>query len=83
MKYTLSIIAIIVGCLLVIKTEWFVRNFGYIGEAEGSFRSFGGTRTVIKLIGIAAIVIAFLVITGMIQSVLYWIFGPVIGSQKL
>lgn len=82
MKYVLSILAIIVSCLLVIKTEWFVRNFGYIEEAEGSLRSFGGTRLVIKLIGILAIVISFLVITGMMSSVLYWLFGPLVGSQR-
>ena len=68
MKYVVGILMILVGVLLVVKTEWFQQNFGSIAWAEEHMGTSGGSRLMYKLIGIAFIFFGMLVATDMIQS---------------
>jgi hypothetical protein len=56
------------GVLLIMKTEWFVQNFGSIEWAEQHMGTSGGTRMFLKLIGIGIIFIGFLLMTGMFSG---------------
>ncbi len=76
MKYVLGIIFIGVGFLLVWKSQWFVENFGSIQFAENKFASSGGTAFFYKLIGLGAIILAFLLMTGSLSAILLKIFKP-------
>jgi len=71
MGYVFGILIIIVGAFMVIKTEWFVSSFGYSGWAEEKLGG-GGTRTMYKLLGIAAILLS---LTGMLGEVIIKVFG--------
>jgi len=55
-----------VGLHLVIKTEWYLENFGAIDWAEQKFATSGGSRFFYKLIGIIIIMVGFLAMTGML-----------------
>lgn len=81
MKYTVGILAIVVGAILVIKTEWFVQNFGTSSWAEAHLGSSGGTRLLYKLIGIAMIVLSLMGMTGLLGEVILGIFGRLFGIR--
>ena len=68
MRYIIGIIMVLVGVFLILKTEWFIQNFGTNAWAEEHLGSNGGTRLMYKLIGIAFILFGMLAITGLYQG---------------
>lgn len=82
MKYFVGIFAILIGVVLVIKTEWFVQNFGAIQWAEEHMGSSGGSRLMYKLLGIAAILIALMLMTNLLQIILLNVLGPLFGINS-
>lgn len=76
-----GLIGIIVGVILVIKSEWFLANFGRIDWAEIHLGAEGGTRLLYKLIGLTAILVSILIMTGLIEGALLAIFGPLFGRR--
>ena len=79
MKFFIFILAVVIGCFLVIKTEWFIQNFCTSSWAEQHLGTSGGTRLMYKLIGIGIILIAFLWLTGGLGSIILSIFGGLFG----
>lgn len=79
MKFVVGIIAIVVGILLVIKTEPMVQNFGTSAWAEQHMGTSGGTRLLYKLIGLAMIIIAMLGMTGLLGNIIIGTFGRLFG----
>lgn len=77
MRYFIGIIMVLIGVLLVIKTEWFIQNFGNNAWAEEHLGTSGGTRLMYKLIGIAFIFFGFLAITNLHQSFLLGTVGKI------
>ncbi|MFH1207731.1 MAG: hypothetical protein V1668_03945 [Patescibacteria group bacterium] len=75
MKYFLGIIIIGVGFLITWKAEWIMDNFGRVAWAEAHLGTEGGTRLLYKLIGISAIVLSFLYMSGILSSILRAIFS--------
>lgn len=65
-----------VGFLMVSKTEWLMENFGRIGFFEQYLSSEGGSRLGYKLVGVLAIFIGILAITGLSDNLLGWILSP-------
>ena len=70
MKLLLGLLITVGGALLVIKTEWFLQNFGTIDWAEQNLGTNGGSRLAYKLLGIIAIFFGFLLMTGMFNAFL-------------
>jgi hypothetical protein len=68
---------VLIGVLLVLKTEWFVQNFGSNAWAEEKLGTSGGTRLLYKLIGIAFIFFGFLAITNLLNSFLVGTLGKI------
>ncbi|MBD3311132.1 MAG: hypothetical protein GF349_01380 [Candidatus Magasanikbacteria bacterium] len=79
MKYIIGLLGIAVGVILVIKTEWFVQNFGTNAWAEQHLGTSGGTRLMYKLIGIAIILVAMLGVTGLLGPLVLATFGRLFG----
>ena len=75
-RILIGLIITALGTLTVIKTEAIVSQTGLSSWAERHLGSEGGTRLLYKLIGIIAIVIGMLVITGYYGNLLQWAFGP-------
>jgi len=75
MKIFFMILAVVVGAILIIKTEWFLENFGRIAWADEHLGSEGGSRLMYKLIGLAMILVSLLVFTGGVQKIIIGIFG--------
>ncbi|MDZ7798876.1 MAG: hypothetical protein U5L76_04675 [Patescibacteria group bacterium] len=75
MKYFVGIIALIIGSLMLIKTEWFLNWTGRIPWAEEHLSAEGGTRMLIKILGLIVIIGTFLILTGILQGLLGKIFN--------
>jgi len=71
----------IVGVLIVAKTEWMLSNFGRIDWFEQKLGTSGGSRLGYKLVGIAAIFIGLLMATGSIEGFMGWVLSPLIKTM--
>ena len=80
MGYFLTIAGIIIaGAVVVVKAEAIYRFMGPVDWAETHLSTEGGTRLLIKLVGLAFILGTFLWITGALQAMLLAIFSPIAG----
>lgn len=80
-----GVVLLAIGCILVIKSEWFLQNFGSIAWAEQKLGTEGGSRLMYKLIGLVFIFIGFIVLTGMTRGFLMGTVGKVLlppGAQQ-
>ncbi len=66
------------GTLLVIKTEWFLNNFGRIAWFDLKLGVEGGSRLGYKLVGIILIVLGLILATGSGDSFLGWLLAPLL-----
>ncbi|MFA5131525.1 MAG: hypothetical protein WC467_03795 [Patescibacteria group bacterium] len=78
----LGIIITLASVFMIIKTEWLVNNFGRIAWFEDKLGSEGGTRLGYKLIGIIALFIGIVVMTGSGQDLMNWLLSPLIKSGQ-
>ncbi|MFH2018380.1 MAG: hypothetical protein ABII98_00115, partial [bacterium] len=62
---------------LIIKSEWFLQNFGSIAWAEENLGTSGGSRLLYKLVGLVFIFIGFILATGMWESFLMATVGKI------
>lgn len=77
----LGIIILAVGIVLIIKTEWFLENFGRISWFEKVLGSEGGTRLGYKLLGLVAIFIGIVLATGSGDAFLNWLLSPLVPDN--
>jgi len=63
---------------MVIKTQWFIANFGYSQWAESKLGG-GGTRLMYKVLGIIFVFGTLMVWTGMLGEIFVSIFGRMFG----
>ena len=78
-KYIVGLIALVVGVFLIVKTEWFIENFGTNAWAEEHLGTSGGTRLMYKLVGLAIIFIAMMGVTGLLGNFILATFGKLFG----
>lgn len=78
MNIIIGLIISAVGLVLIIKTEWFLSNFGRIGWFEEHLATSGGSRMGYKLLGMLIIFTGLLFITNMIGGALTWILSPLL-----
>lgn len=78
MRILLGLLVAAFGVVLVLKSEWFMQNFGAIPWAEEHLGSSGGSRLMYKLIGLAFIFIGFLLITNLFGGFLTGTVGKIL-----
>jgi len=83
MTWLIGGITIAIGCLLVIKTQWIYDFTGPIDWAEQHLGTEGGTRILIKILGVLLILGAFLGVTGILGAMVKGFFGPLFGQAGL
>jgi hypothetical protein len=81
MRYFVGIILVLVGIFFVLKTEWFIENFGTNAWAEEHLGYNGGTRLMYKLMGIIFIFFGFLAITNLLNGFLLGTLGKIFIRQ--
>ncbi len=73
-RYLAGLLLIAGGIFLIVKTELLMSWFGRIAWAEEKLGTEGGTRLFYKLIGMGSIVLAFMIMSGKIVSILDFVF---------
>lgn len=81
MKYFVGLIVVLIGCAMVIKTEWFLENFGRSDWAEDKLGG-GGTRLMYKLLGLLGIILAVLGVTGALGEIITSVFSSLFGGPN-
>lgn len=76
MKYFIALIVVLIGVFMVLKTDWIYAFTGPIDWAEAHLGTEGGTRVLIKILGVLLILFAFFGITGFLGDIVGGIFGP-------
>ena len=79
MHIILGLLGVGLGAVLIIKTEWFIQNFGSSEWAETHMGTSGGTRLLYKLVGLVCIFISFLAMTGLLGGFVLGTFGRLFG----
>jgi len=79
MQILYGLIIVIVGSLMVIKTEFFLGMTGSIAWAENNLGTEGGTRLFLKLLGILIILLGFTVMVGLWNELLSSTIGRLFG----
>ena len=74
----LGIIIMTGGIGMVLKTEWLLENFGRIAWFEAKLSTEGGSRLGYKLIGLGAIIIGIIVMTGSGSDFMGWLVSPLV-----
>ncbi|MDA3803066.1 MAG: hypothetical protein PF488_04230 [Patescibacteria group bacterium] len=78
MNIIIGILILLAGVLLVVKSDWFLNNFGRMAWAEKFFGTSGGTRLGYKMLGILFIIIGIIFITGSGNSFMGWLVSPLV-----
>lgn len=78
----LGIIIIVIGVLIVIKSESILGFFGQIAFFEKYLGTEGGSRLGYKLTGILIIFIGTLIMTNMIGGFLTWLLSPILKYSQ-
>ncbi|HTK04034.1 MAG TPA: hypothetical protein VL500_00450 [Candidatus Eisenbacteria bacterium] len=65
-----GLLIVFVGCLLVIKSEWFLQNFGKVQWAEEKLGMDGGTRLFYKLLGVLICIVGIMMATNLLGGAL-------------
>lgn len=81
-RVILGLVIAAVGFTLVWKTEWYNANFGQIQWAEEKFGTSGGSRLMYKMIGTAALLMGFMVVTNLHSRFLFSVFGWLFPGVK-
>ncbi len=80
MKIILGIFIAFGGVMMILKTEWLLANFGRMTWFEDKFGAEGGSRLGYKLIGLAALLIGIIMMTGSSDSFMQWALSPLTGA---
>lgn len=78
MKYFFGILIMVLGVFMVLKTPWFISNFGTSAWAENKLGG-GGTRLMYKILGVVFVFGALMGMTGMLGRMILGIFGRYFG----
>ena len=71
-----GLVLVVVGTLIVMKTEWLMQNFGRANWFERNLGAEGGSRLGYKLLGLLAIFVGLLFITGLMGGFMNWALSP-------
>ncbi|OIO06930.1 hypothetical protein COX68_03465 [Candidatus Falkowbacteria bacterium CG_4_10_14_0_2_um_filter_41_15] len=71
-----GLVLVVVGTLIVMKTEWLMQNFGRVNWFERNLGAEGGSRLGYKLLGLLAIFVGLLFITGLMGGFMNWALSP-------
>ena len=82
MKIALGIILIALGAFTVVKTDWFLQNFGRMSWFEEKLGGDGGSRLGYKLLGLIVIFLGIIMATGSSDDFFLWILKPLINAGQ-
>ncbi len=82
MQLFLGIFLAVVGPLMTVQAEWFYQNFGAIPWAEEHLGTSGGTRLFYKLLGLVFFFFGLMMVFGLFDNLVLWVFSPLLPRQR-
>jgi hypothetical protein len=82
MQIVFGILVTALGASLVMKTEWYLQTFGRIAWFDEKLGSEGGSRLGYKLVGIIALFLGIVMMTGSGDSFMGWALSPLTRQIK-
>ncbi len=73
MRIFWGLVAFAAGITLVMKTEWFLNNFGRLDFFESKLSTFGGSRMGYKLLGLGLAFFGLALVLNLTESLGLWI----------
>lgn len=70
-----GVFLIVIGVLMVIRTDWFLKAIGQIAWAE---RVIGSTRSFLKILGVVLIFLGLTMLFNLFGGIVYWVLGPIL-----
>ena len=70
------------GTFLVVKSEWFMNNFGRIAWFDLKLGAEGGSRLGYKLVGVAIIILGLILATGSGNAFMEWLLAPLLRYSR-
>ena len=83
MMFLLGVVLLVVGALIVIKSETMLEAFGRVDFFERNLSTSGGSRLGYKLLGIGVAIIGMMAISGLLSGFMVWITSPLTKYNKL
>ena len=81
MHIIIGLIIMALGLLPLVKTEWFLYNFGRIGFFESHLAIQGGSRLGYKIVGLITVFIGLLVMVNLFGGFVSTIASPLVRYQ--
>lgn len=75
-----GLVVTFIGSMMVMSTSSLLSFFGNMDWADDVLQFYGGSRIAYKMIGIGVICIGFLLITGLFNTFILWVFSPLFGT---
>ena len=82
MQIIIGLALLALGSFLVIKSDWFLVNFGRLKWFEEKLGSDGGSRLGYKLIGVILIFVGLIMATGSGDNFFAWLLSPLIRTSQ-
>ncbi len=76
-----GIIAMSMGAVIIMKTEWLLHNIGRLSFFETKLSTAGGSRLGYKLIGLFLIFIGILMVSNLVEGFVDWLAGFFISDN--
>jgi hypothetical protein len=77
-----GMVIVAIGVVFVIKSEWFLQNFGAIGWAEQHLGLDGGSRLFYKLFGVMLAIVGISLATGLLGNIIVGTLGGMFGGAR-
>lgn len=81
LRVIVGLIFIIWGVSFIIKTEWYLNNFGRIGYFEQKLSTAGGSRLGYKLFGSVLVIVGILLTTNLFGNLIALLAKPFVRYQ--
>lgn len=72
----------VIGAVIVIKSEWMLNNFGRIGFFDRHLGSEGGSRLGYKLVGLIIFFIGLMIMIDLIGGFMAWMLSPLLKYSQ-
>jgi hypothetical protein len=79
MEIIIGIVLMVVGALIIVKSNAMLKIFGRIPFFEKHLGAEGGSRLGYQVIGFLTVVVGLLVMTGSFEGLILAIFSPITG----
>jgi hypothetical protein len=81
MRIFWGLVAMALGAVIIIKTEWLLNNIGRMDFFESKLSTMGGSRFGYKLLGLIVILVGIAMVTNLVEGFAEWLASFFIAPE--